>query len=118
MRHDDMQSRQDTMQRDVLLVATVGASLLNGMHFSPLFDPVFFLLKPFVAAVIASPLLLFYFTSVLISLVTLMLAGIPAALYERFRGHTETSPVSLGIWFAGTMLASIPGFMGALGLGD
>lgn len=116
--HDDMQSRQDTMQRDVLLVATVGASLLNGMHFSPLFDPILFLLKPFVAAVISSPILLFYLTSIFISLVTLMLAGVPAAIYERVRGEKETTPVSLGIWLAVTIVLSLPGLRGALGVGD
>jgi len=116
--HDekDLQRRQDTMQRDVLLVATVGASLLNGMHFSPLFDPVLFLLKPFVASLIASPLLLFYFTSILISLVTLMIGGIPAAIYERVRGESESTPISLGIWLVATLVASLPGLMGAFGL--
>jgi uncharacterized membrane protein len=114
----ELERRQDTMQRDVLLVATVGASLLNGMHFSPLFDPVLFLLKPFVASLVASPLVLYYLTSIFISLVTLMIGGIPAAIYERVRGETETTPVSLGIWLAATLAASLPGLMGALGLHD
>ena len=115
---DDLKHREETMQRDVLLVATVGASLFNGAHFSPLFDPVLFLLKPFVASVIASPLLLFYFTSILISLVTLMIGGIPASIYERVKGLKESSPVSIGIWLVATLLVSIPGFMGAFGLGS
>lgn len=112
---DDMKDRQETMQRDVLLVVAAGASLLNGMHFSPLFDPVLFLLRPFVASILASPLVLFYFTSIFISVMTLLLAGIPAAIYERVRGHSESSPVSIGIWLVATLLLALPGILGATG---
>lgn len=105
---DDLLEREKTMQRDVLLVATAAASLLNGQSFSPLFDPVLILLRPFIAQLITSPLLLFYLTSIFISLVTLMIAGIPAAIYERVRGHKESSPISLGIWLAATLLLTVP----------
>lgn len=105
---DDLLERERTMQRDVLLVATAGASLLNGQTFSPLFDPVLILLRPFVASVITSPLLLFYLTSLFLSLVTLMLAGIPAAIYERLRGTRESTPVSIGIWLVATLLLTLP----------
>lgn len=113
---DDLKERQDTMQRDVLLLATAGLSLLNGMHFSPLFDPVLFLLRPFVAGILSSPLVLFYLTSIFIALMTLLLAGIPAAIYERIRGHETSTPISLGVWFAATFLLALPGLMGAIGL--
>lgn len=116
--NDDLQERQETMQRDVLLVATAAVSLLNGLHFSPLFDPIFFLLRPFVASFLSSSLVLFYLTSILISLMTLLIAGIPAALYERIRGHAQSTPVSIGIWFVATILLAIPGIMGAFGLND
>lgn len=105
---DDLLEREQTMQRDVLLVATAGASLLNGQSWSPLFDPVFFLMRPFVAPIVASPLILFYLSSIFVSLMTLLIAGIPAALYERFRGQTESSPISIGIWFVTTVLLSYP----------
>ncbi|HRD77775.1 MAG TPA: hypothetical protein PK264_17860 [Hyphomicrobiaceae bacterium] len=112
---DDMDSRELTMQRDILMVATAGASLLNGQAFSPVFDPVFFLLKPFLAAAFYSlPMVAFYLTSIFISLVTLMIAGIPAALYERAKGLKESSPISLGIWLAATIaLVSLPYLMRA-----
>jgi hypothetical protein len=110
--------REATMQRDVLLVATAGLSLLNGMHFSPLFDPVFFLVRPFAPAFLSyAPVLLFYFTSLLISLVTLLLAGIPAAIYERARGLPHSTPVSLGIWLAAAFLLTMPGLMAVAGRG-
>ncbi len=106
---DDMHERQQTMQRDVLLVATAATSLLNGQGFSPIFDPIFFLLRPFVAGTfLASPLVFFYLTSLFISLMTLLIGGIPAALYERVRGFAESTPVSIGIWFVTTGLLTIP----------
>ena len=46
---DEMDERQQTMQRDVLMIATAAVSLVNGQGFSPVFDPVFFLLRPFIA---------------------------------------------------------------------
>ena len=110
---DEGLHREQTMQRDVMLVATAAASLVNGMHFSPYFDPIFFLLRPFVAPLLSSPLILYYLTSLFISLMTLLIAGVPAALYERIRGEKESSPLSIGIWLLGTLVLAIPGLMGA-----
>jgi len=106
---DEMHDRQDTMQRDVLLVATAATSLLNGQGFSPIFDPIFFLLRPFIAGTfLSTPLVFFYITSLFISLMTLLIAGVPAAIYERFRGFPGSTPVSIGIWFIATALLSFP----------
>lgn len=108
----ELDQREQLMKRDVLLVATAAASLVNGMHFSPFFDPIAILLRPFLAGtVLATPLVFLYLVSIFISLMTLLLAGIPAALYERFRGLSESTPVSLGIWLAATLLISLPSFM-------
>jgi hypothetical protein len=106
----DMHERQEMMQQDVLLVATAGLSLLNGMPFSPVLFPVVVLLKPFLAGTLLdSSLALTYLASFLASATTLVLAGVPAALYERARGLSRSSPVSLGIWLAGVLaLVAIP----------
>jgi hypothetical protein len=110
------EDRADTMRRDVLLVATAAVSLLNGMHFSPFFEPVFFLLRPFIAGtILATPLVALYITSIFVSLMTLLIAGIPAALYERIKGSPGSTPVSLGIWLACTILLTVPAFLGAAG---
>lgn len=112
----ELENREDLLKRDVLLLATAGVSLLNGMHFSPYFDPVFILLKPFIAGTLLStPLVLFYLTSIFISLMTLLIAGIPAALYERFRGLKDSDSSSLGIWLAGTLLLAAPSLMAMAG---
>jgi len=107
--------RQQTMQRDVLLVATAAFSLLNGQSFSPMFDPVLFLLQPFIAQLVTSPILLFYLTSLFLGLMTLIFAGIPAALYERLRDHQESTPISIGIWLVATILLTLPTIMAWFG---
>lgn len=112
---DELHQREKTMQTDVLLVAAAATSLLNGMHFSPLFDPVFFLLRPFVVPLLSSPIVLFYLTSIFISVMTLLIAGIPAAIYERVRGHAESTPISVGIWLVATVVLALPGILGATG---
>ncbi|WP_439574852.1 hypothetical protein [Phreatobacter sp.] len=113
---EDEAERLATMQRDVLLIVTAGLSLLNGMHFSPFFDPVFFLMRPFAAGFfITSPILLFYFTSLFISLLTLLVGGIPAAIYERANNLQQSTPVSIGIWLAGVAIFAAPTFLGFFG---
>ncbi len=49
------------------------------------------------------------FSSLMVSTATIILAGIPAALYERFVGAKDDStPVSLWIWLAGTAILTLP----------
>lgn len=111
---NELQDREDLLRRDVLLVATAALSLVNGMHFSPWFDPVSILMRPFVAGTfLASPLVFLYLTSIFISACTLLIAGVPAALYERFRGHRESTSWSLGIWLATTVLLTAPALLSA-----
>jgi hypothetical protein len=49
------------------------------------------------------------FSSLMVSTATIILGGIPAALYERLRGAKDDSTeVSLWIWLAGTALLTLP----------
>jgi hypothetical protein len=65
---------------------------------------------------ILSPALLFgnvsltlMFTSLMVSTATIILAGIPAAIYERVIGAKEDSTeASMWIWLAGTALLTLP----------
>jgi hypothetical protein len=65
---------------------------------------------------ILSPALLFgntgltlMFSSLMVSTATIILGGIPAAIYERFSGAKDDSSVtSLWIWLAGTGILTIP----------
>jgi hypothetical protein len=112
---DDMNARERAMKQDVLLVGIVGLAVLNGMHFSPWLNIAFLLTKPFfqITFLISSPLLIFYFTSLALSTLTIMLAGIPAAIFERVTGRKETDPTSLYIWLGATILLTIPALLSA-----
>ena len=84
---------QSLLRRDLPLAATVAVAIVNGLDFSPVFDSVFFYSTTFARE---SPLfdgdLFYYLTSVAITLMTLLLAGIPAAIYERIRGLQQSTP--------------------------
>lgn len=117
MQHDDLNQRETLLKRDGMLIGIAGFSLLNGMHFSPLFDPAFVVFRAFAPGFfLSSPLLLFYFTSLLLSAATLILAGVPAALYERMTGRAQSDTTSLGIWLATTFAFVLPTLLGRGGL--
>jgi hypothetical protein len=103
----------------LLLAATIGIAIVNGLDFSPVFDAVSFYLYTFARE---SPIydgeLFFYFTSMAITLMTLLLAGIPAALYERVRGLQQSTPGSLTIWLLATALLTLPAVLRALALSE
>lgn len=97
------------LRRDVPLAATVALAVVNGMPLTSLYDSVSQILYVFTRG---SPLndqdFLDYATPLAISVMTLLLGAIPAALYERLRGLKESTPVSLGIWLAATGLIALP----------
>ncbi len=112
----EMDEREQMMKRDVLLVGIAGCSLLNGMHFSPYFDPIAILLRPFIAGTFfSSPLVSLYITSFFASMMSALIAGIPAALYERFTGAKDSNTTSLGIWMGALLLITFPAILAAAG---
>ena len=73
---------------------------------------------------ILSPALLFgsvpltlLFASLLVSTVTIILGGIPAAIYERVLGLKDSDTASLWIWLAGTGILTIPAIGNFLRIG-
>jgi hypothetical protein len=49
------------------------------------------------------------FSSLMVSTATVILGGIPAALYDHYAGaKDDSSEVSLWIWLAGTAILTIP----------
>jgi hypothetical protein len=102
------------------IIIVVGLAILNGL-FSPALILVFamqgiwypFFLPPMLPVV-------FMISSLIVSTFTLMIAGVPAAIYERFSGAKESTFVSGLIWLGGVVLLSlpaVPGILKALGLG-
>ena len=102
------------------LVAVIGLAILNGM-FSPALIPVFALhglWYPFFLPAILPAV--FLACSLIISTFTLMLAGVPAALYERLSGDGKSSAASGMIWLvaiAALTIPALPNILNALGLG-
>ena len=110
--------REEILRGDGFMLGTLVLALVNGMHFSPWFDPVSILIKPFAPAFfVTSPLLVFYFTSLFLSTATLIAAGVPAALFERFTGRTQSDTASRLIWMLCAAALAAPAFAGMFGAG-
>ena len=58
------------------------------------------------------------FSSLMVSTATIILGGIPAAIYERFAGAKDDSTVvSLWIWLAGTAILTLPAIGNFINIG-
>ncbi|HRE19475.1 MAG TPA: hypothetical protein PKW21_00375 [Rhabdaerophilum sp.] len=113
----DHDQREALLRRDGFLIAIAGLSLLCGMNFSPYFEPGFILLRPvLVNLFITSPLLVFYFTSLFLGLAAVAIAGVPAAIYERMTGQSQSDSTSLMIWLAGCALLAMPPILRLVGV--
>ena len=111
--------RTSTAQRTamgVMLAWPRRRALFNGWDWSPFYDPVAHVLYqamrnyPFVSAQLA-----FDITPAAIAIITLLLAGIPAAIYERIRGLQTSTPVSIAIWLVATLVLALPTILTAFG---
>jgi hypothetical protein len=106
----------DLLQRLLPLALIVALAALHGLILSRLYDFVSYFVSAFSRrTMFYHPLVLEYLPSALIALFTLLLAGIPAAVYERLRTGRQTTPASLVIWLIATLLITAPVFTRALG---
>jgi uncharacterized membrane protein YqhA len=111
-----MDEREAALRRDGTLIGLAMAGLINGSHGSPWFD----MMAGPIAAIISgflfsSPLLLFYFVSLSISIFTVLIAGVPAAIYESSKGLKESSATSLTIWLISALLLALPALAKMIG---
>lgn len=98
------------MNRNFFLIGIAFFGMVNGI-----FNQIAVLFA-LIHVQILAPALLFgstgltlMFSSLMVSTATIILAGIPAALYERYVGaRDDSTPVSLWIWLAGTALLTLP----------
>jgi hypothetical protein len=103
--------------RGILLLSACAVAVFNGSLWSPMFDSVAYVLYlatrgyPMMTAARAAQA-----ASVVIAVMTLLIAGIPAAIYERIRGLHSSTGVSIGIWLAVTVLLTLPTIMSFLDL--
>jgi hypothetical protein len=108
-----------SLLKHLLVAAAVGVSLVNGLDLSPVFDTMSFYLSSFARnSPLFHPEAFYYLTSLAISAMTLLLAGVPAALYERARGLQQSTPASLAIWLLATLLLTLPVIRLALAPGE
>lgn len=81
----------------LLLIAVVAMG--NGLYFSPYFDKLLILTPRLASAFfIKGQEAIFYLTGFALWMMTLMIAGLPAALWDRVRGLPQGSILSLAIW--------------------
>ena len=97
------------MERHWYYIGIAFFGMINGL-FNQLF-----LMFALIHVQILSPALLFgsvpltlMFSSLMVSTATIILGGIPAALYEHYVGADDSTAVSLWIWLAGTALLTVP----------
>lgn len=98
------------MDRNLYYVGIAFFGMINGL-FNQLF-----VLFALIHVQILAPALLFgsvpltlMFASLMVSTATIIVGGIPAALYERFIGAKDDSTeASLWIWLAGTAILTLP----------
>ena len=98
------------MDRNFYYVGIAFFGMINGL-FNQAIVPFAYLFARVLAPALlfgSEPLTLL-FASLMASTATIIVGGIPAALYERFVGAAEDSTeTSLWIWLAGTALLTLP----------
>ena len=107
------------MDRNLYYIAIAFFGMING-----LFNQLWVLFSLIYVQQLAGPLffgsvpLTLIFASLMVSTITIILGGIPAAAYEHITGAKEDSnDVSLWIWLAGTALLSLPAIANFLEIG-
>src|SRR5512138_2240220 len=96
------------LDRQTLFIIVIALSMVNGI-FSPLLKiavPISAVLLPELFPRTVQWVLLW--ASVLLSTLTLLLSGIPAALYERLVERNPNGTASLWIWLGGAVVLSLP----------
>lgn len=113
----DPQHPGDLFAVEPFLFGILALGIVNGI-FSPMTGMMFILNPLWYPSnfLPSSPAFVGMFASLIVSTMSIMLAGIPAALYERFFGKGRTTVHSLWIWIACLAVVSMPAAVRAIGL--
>lgn len=97
------------MERKFYYIGIAFFGMINGV-FNPLFVLAYIWANVFMSVpLFGNDNLIIYFASLMLSTATVILGGIPAAIYERLAGVKDDSTVtSLWIWLAGTAVLTTP----------
>ncbi len=97
------------MNRNFYFIGIAFFGMINGI-----FNQLWLIFALLYVQTIAGPLLFgnlsltLMFASLMVSTATVILGGIPAAIYERITGVPESNNTSLWIWLAGTAILALP----------
>ena len=97
------------MNRNFYFIGIAFFGMINGI-----FNQLWLIFALLYVQTIAGPLLFgnlsltLMFASLMVSTATIILGGIPAAIYERVTGAGESTTVSLWIWLAATAILALP----------
>ena len=97
------------MERNAYYIGIAFFGMINGL-FNPALAFAYVVSKILMyAPLFGSEALITYFASLMLSTATVILGGIPAAIYEHVRGVSgDSNDVSLWIWLAGTAILTLP----------
>jgi hypothetical protein len=97
------------MDRNLFYIGIAFFGMINGI-FNPLILFTYALSTRLMAVpLFESPALIFYFAAMMLSTGTIILGGIPAAIYETHVGAKDDSTeTSLWIWLVATAVLSVP----------
>ena len=106
------------MERHWYYIAIAFFGMINGI-FNPLMPLAYVVSKSLMfIPLFGSETLFLYFGSLMLSTATIILGGIPAAIYEHLIGARQDSTnSSLWIWLAGTAILTIPAIGNFLSIG-
>ena len=97
------------MDRNLYYIGIAFFGMVNGI-FNPLMAFAYVFSKVLMnVPLFGSESLFFYFAALMLSTATIILGGIPAAIYERFiDAKDDSTDASLWIWLAGTGILALP----------
>jgi hypothetical protein len=99
------------MNTNTIFVAILGVTLVNGFM-SPMV-PLVFIMAPVWLPEFAphNQISVLYGTSLIVSVSTLMISGVPAGIFERLTGRQETDQTSMLVWLGSAVLLTLPGLL-------
>jgi hypothetical protein len=99
------------------MAAIMAVAILNGI-FSPFFvvTSQVMLTAILPQLLLAGPSFVAFFGSLVAATVTIMLAGVPTALFERTTGRQSTDAAAYSVWLVTAIVISFPGLLRAVAL--
>ena len=97
------------MSRNVYFIGIAFFGMINGIFNQLAIIFALLYVRPMAGPLLFDSLsLTLLFASLMVSTATVILGGIPAAIYERLTGASDSNDISLWIWLAGTAILTLP----------